>query len=84
VLADLGESADKAGGRIARAASKSARYVDEMGEIAGSEAAAGLTPSLFEAMAEIYVAISRTALARVAPEEAGGDLADVLGGLDRG
>jgi 3-hydroxyisobutyrate dehydrogenase-like beta-hydroxyacid dehydrogenase len=63
VLDDLGERADGAGRSIARAATKSARYVGEMHEIASTQAAAGLTPALFEAMAEVYAALARTPLA---------------------
>jgi hypothetical protein len=54
-----------------------------MREIAVSQAAAGLTPSLFEALAEVFIEISRTALARVPPEEAGSDLGETLRGLER-
>lgn len=55
--------------RLASAAAKSGRYVGEMDEIAAAQAAAGLTPALFEAMAEIYAAMARTPPARVNPEE---------------
>ena len=48
VLDDLGELADGAGRTIARSATKSGRYVGEMHEIASTQAAAGLTPELFE------------------------------------
>lgn len=54
--------------RLASAAAKSERYVGEMREIASTQAAAGLTPALFEAMAEIYAALARTPLASTAPE----------------
>ena len=70
VLDDLGELADDAGRRIARAAAKSERYVGEMHEIAAAQAAAGLDPALFEAMAEVYAEIAGTELAQVAPEDA--------------
>jgi hypothetical protein len=39
-----------------------------MREIAGTQAAAGLTPALFEAMAEVYEAFARTPLAAEPPE----------------
>ena len=80
VLDDLGELADGAGRSIARSATKSARYVGEMREIAATQAAAGLTPALFEAMAEVYSALSRRPLAQESPESIGADveLADVL------
>ena len=69
VLDDLGERADGAARSIARSATKSNRYVAEMEEIAATQAAAGLTPELFEAMGEVYRALSRRGLARQAPED---------------
>ncbi|HKP17490.1 MAG TPA: DUF1932 domain-containing protein [Gaiellaceae bacterium] len=81
VVTDLGSRADKAGRQIARAAAKSARYVGEMHEIAAAQAACGLTPALFEAMAEVYAEIARSPLAQVPPEEAAEDLGDVLRAL---
>jgi 3-hydroxyisobutyrate dehydrogenase-like beta-hydroxyacid dehydrogenase len=69
--------------RVAVAASKSGRYVGEMHEIAATQEAAGLTPSLFEAIAEIYASIAATELARRSPEEvpATPGLADTLDAL---
>ncbi len=83
VLDDLGELADGAGRTIARSATKAGRYVGEMHEIAATQAAAGLTPELFEAMATVYAAISERPLARQAPEDVGAapELEDVLRGL---
>jgi 3-hydroxyisobutyrate dehydrogenase-like beta-hydroxyacid dehydrogenase len=83
VLDDLGELADGAGRSIARAATKSGRYVGEMHEIAATQAAAGLTPALFEAMADVYGALSERPLARSVPEdiEPGTELDAVLRGL---
>jgi 3-hydroxyisobutyrate dehydrogenase-like beta-hydroxyacid dehydrogenase len=83
VLDDLAELADGAGRSIARSATKSARYVGEMREIAATQAAAGLTPALFEAMAEVYSALSRRPLAQESPESIGADveLADILRNL---
>lgn len=87
VLADLRSSAPELVSRVERrlstAASKSGRYVAEMHEIAASQSAAGLTPALFEAMAEVYSAIARTSLAETRPEDvpANPELRDVLGGL---
>jgi 3-hydroxyisobutyrate dehydrogenase-like beta-hydroxyacid dehydrogenase len=79
VLEDLGEPADGAARSIARSATKSSRYVAEMQEIAATQSAAGLTPELFEAMGEVYEALSRRGLARQAPEDVGTpDLEDVL------
>jgi 3-hydroxyisobutyrate dehydrogenase-like beta-hydroxyacid dehydrogenase len=83
VLEDLADLADGAGRSIARSATKSPRYVDEMHEIAATQAAAGLTPALFEAMAEVYSALARRPLAQESPESIGADveLADVLRNL---
>jgi 3-hydroxyisobutyrate dehydrogenase-like beta-hydroxyacid dehydrogenase len=69
--------------RLASAASKSPRYVAEMHEIAATQAAAGLTPSLFEAVADVFSALSDTEFARSAPEDlpAGITLDEVLDGL---
>ena len=66
--------------RLASAASKSSRYVGEMREIAATQEAAGLTPALFEAMAEVYAALATSEIAQVAPEDLphGSPLADVL------
>ena len=83
VVGDLGERTDGASATIARAAAKSARYVGEMHEIAATQAAAGLTPELFEAMAAVYAALAARPLAQRAPEEVDPALAleDVLDGL---
>ena len=76
--------------RLAHAATKSDRYVAEMHEIAASQSEAQLTPALFEAMAEVFGALSRTSLAERHPEDLGTDLqlTDVLQDLrppsDRG
>ena len=69
--------------RLASAASKSGRYVGEMREIAATQAAAGLTPTLFEAMAEVYAALAETPLARENPEDVSSELTldDVLEAL---
>jgi 3-hydroxyisobutyrate dehydrogenase-like beta-hydroxyacid dehydrogenase len=55
--------------RLASGATKSSRYVGEMHEIAATQSAAGLTPALFEAMAEIYAALADTRLAAMDFEE---------------
>jgi 3-hydroxyisobutyrate dehydrogenase-like beta-hydroxyacid dehydrogenase len=70
--------------RLASAASKSDRYVAEMREIAATQAAAGLTPALFDAMADAFARLSTSALARSAPEDLHPDatLDDVLAGLE--
>jgi 3-hydroxyisobutyrate dehydrogenase-like beta-hydroxyacid dehydrogenase len=78
VLADLREGAPELVARIERrlamAASKSGRYVGEMREIAAAQRAAGLTPSLFEAMAQVYSDLAASSLAAAAPEEIASDL----------
>lgn len=71
VLVDLGERADGAARTIARGATKSGRYVGEMHEIASTQAAAGLTPALFEAMAAVYAALAERPLAGSHPEDVG-------------
>jgi 23S rRNA A2030 N6-methylase RlmJ len=81
VVDDLDDLAANAGRRLARAAAKSERFVGEMHEIAAAQEAAGLTPALFEAMAEVYAEIARTQLAHAAPEEAGSDLHEALRAL---
>ena len=87
VLADLRAGAPELLGnverRLASAAAKSGRYVGEMHEIAAAQAAAGLTPALFEAMAEIYAATARTPPARANPEELPSELTleSILEGL---
>jgi 3-hydroxyisobutyrate dehydrogenase-like beta-hydroxyacid dehydrogenase len=87
VLADLRAAAPElvrnAERRIGMAASKSGRYVDEMREIAATQAAAGLTPALFEAIAEVYAQMSETPLARSSPEDVPTEasLEQVLDGL---
>jgi 3-hydroxyisobutyrate dehydrogenase-like beta-hydroxyacid dehydrogenase len=69
--------------RLALAATKAHRYTGEMREIAATQEAAGLTPALFAAIAEIYRDMAETPLAHAEPEEVRGDpeLAEVLGRL---
>ena len=87
VLADLRAASPELVSNVERrlgyAAAKSGRYVGEMREIAHTQSAAGLTPALFEAMAEVYEALARTPLARTSPEEVASDalLEDLLDGL---
>jgi 3-hydroxyisobutyrate dehydrogenase-like beta-hydroxyacid dehydrogenase len=70
---------------VAMSATKAERYVAEMREIAATQAAAGLTPALFEALAEVNEAIATTRAAAAAPEEVGDpDLADVVARLSPG
>jgi 3-hydroxyisobutyrate dehydrogenase-like beta-hydroxyacid dehydrogenase len=79
VLDDLRSSfpelIDGAGTAVARATTKSARYVPEMREIAETQAGAGLPRELFDGVAAAYEALSKRELARMAPE-------DIRAGLD--
>jgi 3-hydroxyisobutyrate dehydrogenase-like beta-hydroxyacid dehydrogenase len=89
VLADLGDSfprqIERAARMLAVSATKADRYVPEMREIAATQAAVGLTPALFEAMAEVYEDVARSAIAAEAPEAIPSepDLEDVLEGIVR-
>jgi len=73
VLDDLHDSfpaqIDRAARSIAVSTTKAGRFVGEMREIAATQAGAGLTPALFEAMAEVYGALSKSELATQAPED---------------
>jgi 3-hydroxyisobutyrate dehydrogenase-like beta-hydroxyacid dehydrogenase len=88
VLDDLGDSypdlVERANVAVARAAAKSGRYVGEMREIEETQAAAGLTPALFAALAEVYEELAARADGRP-PEEIAGDvpLQEVLSALSR-
>ena len=87
VLDDLHDSyprqLDRAARLLAVSATKADRYVGEMREIAATQASVGLTPALFEAMAEAYADISKTPLAGQAPEDIAEQpsLEEVLGNL---
>ena len=85
VLDDLRSSfpelVDGAGTAVARATTKSARYLPEMREIAGTQAGAGLPRALFEGVAAAYEALSKRELAQTAPEDVPGRL-DVEEALD--
>jgi 3-hydroxyisobutyrate dehydrogenase-like beta-hydroxyacid dehydrogenase len=82
VLDDLGDLADGVAVTIARGATKSERYVGEVHEIAATQAAAGLTSALFEALAAVYTALAETPAARTSPENVGTDeLENVLAEL---
>ena len=86
VLDDLHDSfpsqIDRAARSIAVSTTKAERFVGEMREIAATQSAAGLTPALFEAMAEVYSALSKSELATEAPEDV--ESAPLLGNvLDR-
>jgi len=73
---------DRVGGTLGKASAKAWRYVPEMEEIAAAQAGAGLTPSLFLAVATVYADIAGRALGD-APEAVPDDvpLADVLARL---
>jgi 3-hydroxyisobutyrate dehydrogenase-like beta-hydroxyacid dehydrogenase len=72
VLDDLHDSfprqVDRAARLLAVSTTKAGRYVGEMREIAATQASAGLTPTLFQAMAEVYSRLAETELARASPE----------------
>jgi 3-hydroxyisobutyrate dehydrogenase-like beta-hydroxyacid dehydrogenase len=84
VMADLGEGFGTPY-EVALASTKAHRYVAEMHEIARSQAAAGLTPSLFEAFAGVWSDIAGRPLADGDPENlprdiTAGQVADGLSG----
>jgi 3-hydroxyisobutyrate dehydrogenase-like beta-hydroxyacid dehydrogenase len=68
VLNDLEHNGLDGSAGVAVAATKAHRYVDEMREIAATQAGAGLTPTLFEAFAAVYADIAGTRLAAGDPE----------------
>jgi 3-hydroxyisobutyrate dehydrogenase-like beta-hydroxyacid dehydrogenase len=68
VLADLAHNGIGGADGIGRAATKAHRFVGEMHEISATQAGAGLTPALFEAIAEVYADVAGTALAEGDPE----------------
>jgi 3-hydroxyisobutyrate dehydrogenase-like beta-hydroxyacid dehydrogenase len=84
VLDDLGDAfprqIEHAGRQLAVAAAKAERFVGEMHEIAATQESVGLTPALFDAVAEVYRAVAATPLAAHAPEAVppAPELADVL------
>ena len=75
VLADLATGGHKDPTRaVAVAATKAWRFVPEMREIAATQSAAGLTPALFDAYAQVWSDIATTALAAGDPESVDRDL----------
>jgi 3-hydroxyisobutyrate dehydrogenase-like beta-hydroxyacid dehydrogenase len=72
VLDDLHDSfpaqIERAARLLAVSTTKAGRFVGEMREIAETQASAGLTPTLFEAMAEVYGRLAETELGAAAPE----------------
>lgn len=89
VLDDLVETGladrERAGETLARASAKAWRYVDEMRQIAATQAAAGLPPELFEGFALVYAGLAEKAVAD-APEDVDQalSLVDVLEQLNAG
>jgi 3-hydroxyisobutyrate dehydrogenase-like beta-hydroxyacid dehydrogenase len=63
----------------AAAATKAWRFVDEMTEIAATQADAGLTPELGEALATVYRALATSAWGARRPDEVPADLTDPSG-----
>ncbi len=75
----------RTGGTIGKASAKAWRYVPEMEQIAATQGAAGLTPELFRAIADVYAELAERSLAD-APEDVADDvpLAEVLDRLSEG
>ena len=80
---ELSGIAIDAPGSAAVAATKADRYVPEMLEIAATQAGAGLSPALFEAMAAFWGSVARGSLAKADPETVDRDApaAEVVAGL---
>ena len=72
VLDDLQSSfareLERAGRSLAVSATKAERFVGEMHEIAATQAAAGLTPAVFDGFAEAYAGIAASSAAQETPE----------------
>lgn len=68
VLADLRRAGYDNPGRIAVTAAKAHRYVPEMREIAAAQQAAGLTPALFTALANVYAELATSPFGNADPE----------------
>lgn len=68
VVADLTSNGRTPVADVIRAATKADRFVPEMTEISHTQGAAGLTPELFAAIAEIYREIAGGELAAADPE----------------
>jgi len=83
VVADLERNGLAQTAGVARSATKARRFVDEMREVAATQASAGLTPDLFAAIAAVYEDISGTRLAHGDPEAAravtAGEIVRLLG-----
>jgi 3-hydroxyisobutyrate dehydrogenase-like beta-hydroxyacid dehydrogenase len=84
VLADLARNGLDRSAGVPGSATKAHRFVDEMREIAATQADAGLTPALFEAFAEVYADVAESELADGDPESAGAlDPAEIVARLQR-
>jgi 3-hydroxyisobutyrate dehydrogenase-like beta-hydroxyacid dehydrogenase len=68
VLADLARNGLERSAGVAVSATKAHRFVDEMLQIAATQADAGLTPDLFVAFAGVYADVAGTELANGDPE----------------
>ena len=78
------DAVDDAPRMLQSIAAKSGRYVAEMREIAKTQQEAGLTPDLFEALATVFLQLSETEAAGLAPEQVDprAALEDVLASID--
>jgi 3-hydroxyisobutyrate dehydrogenase-like beta-hydroxyacid dehydrogenase len=70
VVEDLAHNGLARTAGVAQSATKARRYVDEMREVAATQATAGLSPDLFAAVAAIYTEVAATSLADGDPETA--------------
>jgi 3-hydroxyisobutyrate dehydrogenase-like beta-hydroxyacid dehydrogenase len=68
VIDDLERNGLAQTGGVARSATKAWRFVDEMREVAATQASAGLTPELFGAIAAVYADVAGSTLAHGDPE----------------
>lgn len=83
VVGELGERLAGAA-EVVRAATKADRFVGEMHQIAATQEAAGLTPALFDALAEVFANVATSPLAAENPEDVADDarpIADVIAEL---
>jgi 3-hydroxyisobutyrate dehydrogenase-like beta-hydroxyacid dehydrogenase len=83
VVGELGERLAGAA-EVVSAATKAHRFVGEMHQIAATQEAAGLTPALFDALAEVFANIATSPLAAGNPEDVADDarpIADVIADL---
>jgi 3-hydroxyisobutyrate dehydrogenase-like beta-hydroxyacid dehydrogenase len=69
VLADISGSVPHGVARSVLAATKAWRYVGEMEQIAATQAEAGLTPALFEGIAEVYRELATSEWGSRQPED---------------